>query len=88
MCIFLSNFYYICRDYIHKCEISQKEKTKYYILTHIRNLENGTDRPICKAETDTNIENKYTDTMGKKRWVMNWDIGLKYIYTIMYKMAT
>ena len=31
-------------------EVSQKEKNKYYILTHICGIEkNGTDEPICTA---------------------------------------
>ena len=31
-------------------EISQKEKNKYHILTHICGIwKNGTDEPICRA---------------------------------------
>ena len=35
-------------------EISQKEKNKYRILTHIRGIKkNGTDELICEAEIET-----------------------------------
>ena len=34
-------------------EVSQKEKNKYRILTHIYGIEkNSTDRPICRAGTE------------------------------------
>ena len=36
------------------CEISQKKKNKYRILTHICGIwENGIDDFICKAEIET-----------------------------------
>ena len=31
------------------------------------NLENATDELVCKAEIDTNVENKRMDTKGGKR---------------------
>ena len=35
-------------------EVSQKEKNKYHMLTHICGiLKNGTDEPVCKAEIKT-----------------------------------
>ena len=35
-------------------EVSQKEKNKYHILTHIRgSYKNGTDEPVCRAEIET-----------------------------------
>ena len=34
-------------------EVSQKEKNKYRIFTHMWNLENGTDEPVCRAEIET-----------------------------------
>ena len=34
-------------------EVGQKKKNKYCILTHIWNLENGTDKLICGAEVKT-----------------------------------
>ena len=37
-------------------EVSQKEKNKYRILTHICGiLKNGTDEPVCKAEIETQM---------------------------------
>ena len=73
-------------------EVSQKEKNKYRILTHICGTQkNGTDEPVCRAETrDTDVENKRMDTKGEKWWggggVMNWEIGIDIYYTNMYKM--
>ena len=37
-------------------EISQKEKNKYHILTHICGTKkNGTDEPVCRAEIETQM---------------------------------
>ena len=37
-------------------EVSQKEKNKYRILTHICGIQkNGTDEPVCRAEIETQI---------------------------------
>ena len=37
-------------------EVSQKEKNKYYILTHTCGIQkNGTDEPVCKAEIETQM---------------------------------
>ena len=37
-------------------EVSQKEKNKYRILTHIHGtLKNGTDEPVCRAEIETQM---------------------------------
>ena len=43
-------------EILRQSEVSQKEKNKYYINTYIRNLENGTDKPICKAEIETQTQ--------------------------------
>ena len=52
-------------------EISQKEKNKYNILTHICGIQkNGTDEPVRKAEIETDVENKHMDTKGGKQ---GWD---------------
>ena len=48
---------------IIQCEVNQKEKNKYGILTHnIWNLKDGTDEPICRAgmETQTEITDLWT----------------------------
>ena len=52
-------------DTVIQSEISQKEKNKYCILTHICGiLKNGIDDLICKAEIETDIESKCMDTKG------------------------
>ena len=39
---------------IIQSEVSQKEKNKYRILTHIYGIyKNGTDEPVCKAKIET-----------------------------------
>ena len=44
---------------------------------------NGTDDPVCKAEIDTDVENKHMDTKGGKRGQgMNSEIGID-IYTLI-----
>ena len=41
---------------VTQSEISQKEKNKYRILTHICGTwKNGTDEPVCKAEIETQM---------------------------------
>ena len=48
---------------IIQSEVSQKEKNKYCILTHIYGiLKDGTDEPICRAAMETDIENRRVDT--------------------------
>ena len=52
-------------------EVSQKEKNKYCILMHICGIQkNGVDDLICKAEIETDVENKSMDTKGGKG---GWD---------------
>ena len=54
-------------------EVNQKEKNKYHVLTHTCGIQrNGTDEPICKAEIETDVENKGG---------MDWEIGVD-IYTL------
>ena len=37
-------------------EVSQKEKNKYRILTHVcGTLKNGTVEPVCRAEVETQM---------------------------------
>ena len=37
-------------------EVSQKEKNKYHILSHLCGIQkNGTDEPVCKAEIETQM---------------------------------
>ena len=49
-------------------EESQKEKNKYHILMPICGIQqNGTDEPVNKAETETDVENKHRDSKRGKR---------------------
>ena len=57
-------------------EVSQKEKNKYRILTHICGIQkNGADELVCRAEIDTEVENKRMDTKWGKaeEWWWWWD---------------
>ena len=72
---------------VTQSEVSQKEKNKYRILMHICGIyKNGTDEPVCKAEIETDVENKRMDIKGGKQGggggVMNWEIGID-IYTLI-----
>ena len=57
-------------------EVSQKEKNKYCILTHICGIQkNGTDEPVCRAGLETQMQR--TDVCGHKvgrEGGMNWEI--------------
>ena len=33
-------------------EVSQKDKDKYHMISHMWNLKSGTNEPICRIETD------------------------------------
>ena len=46
-------------------EVSQKEKNKYHIVTHIYGLQKvGTDEPICRAAVDSQTQDRLID-MGQ-----------------------
>ena len=43
-------------EMVIQSEVSQKEKNKYHILTHICGIQkNGTDELVCKAEIETKM---------------------------------
>ena len=67
-------------------ELSQKEKNKYCILTHICGIQkNGTDEPGCKAKIETKMQRTNVwKPRGESGGVfgMNWEIGID-IYTYM-----
>ena len=47
-------------------EVSQKEKNKYHILTHIYGIwKNGTDEAICRAGTETQTQRPDLWTAGE-----------------------
>ena len=46
-------------------EVSQKDKHQYSILTHTYGIQkDGNDNPMCKTETDTDVQNRLLDSMG------------------------
>ena len=70
-------------------EVSQKEKNKYCILTHICGTQkNGTDEPVCRAEIETQKQRKTYGHQGGKvegavgGGVMNLETGID-MYTLM-----
>ena len=68
---------------IIQSEVSQKEKNKYRALMHICGIQkNGIDDHTCKAEIETEVENKCMDTKGERRWeeLGGWD---QHTYTIV-----
>ena len=65
-------------------EVSQKEKNKYCILTHICGIQrNHTDEPVCKAEIETQMQRTNLWTPREESGGgMNWEIGID-IYTLI-----
>ena len=52
-------------------EVSQKEKNKYHILMYICGIQkNGTNEPVCKAETETQMQRTKRGKSGGGWW---WD---------------
>ena len=50
---------------IIQSEVSQKNKNKYCILTHIYGIQkDGTDEPICRAAVEMQTEKRLVDTVG------------------------
>ena len=61
-------------DPIIQSEVSQKEKNKYCILTHIYGiLKDGTDEPICREAMETDKENRLVDKKREGEGGMNWE---------------
>ena len=79
-------------------EVSQKEKNKYRILTHIFGTQkNGTDEMVCRAEIDTEMQrtNVWTPRGESGIWgggggggVMNWAIGIDMYTPMCIKLMT
>ena len=58
--------------HILQYEVSQKEKDKYYILTHIHGIQNdGTDEPIYRAAVE--MQTQRTDYGHKLGGMRTWD---------------
>ena len=49
---------------------SERERQILYDITYMRNLKYETNEPICRAGTDTDIENRPGDTGQRRR---GWD---------------
>ena len=53
----IGSFVETWKDLETAIQVSQKEKNKYRILTHICGIQkNGTDEPVCKAEIETQMQ--------------------------------
>ena len=80
--IILSDFQFIKNKTVIQSEVSQKEKNKYRILTHICGIQkNGIDDLICKTEIETKTQRTNVWTpKGRRGGEMNWEIGID-IYT-------
>ena len=55
-------------DIVIQSEASPKEKRKYYISLTCGIQKTDADELICKAEIDTDIENKRMDTKRGRGW--------------------
>ena len=75
-------------------EVSQKEKNKYRILTHICGTQkNGTDELVRRAEIETQMQrtNVWTprvEVAGGGGGGMNWEIGIDMYTLIRIKWIT
>ena len=77
-------------------EVSQKEKNKYRILTHICGTQkNGTDEPVCRAEIETQMQRTNIWTPRGERGGaggggagMNWETGIDMYTLICIKWIT
>ena len=67
---------------IIQSEVNQKEKNKYYILTHIYGTQkDGTDKSICRAAVDMQTQRADLWTqVGKERVGLKERVPLKHIY--------
>ena len=51
-------------ELITQSEVSQKEKNKHCILTHICGIyKNGADEPVCRAAMETQTRERLVDTV-------------------------
>ena len=73
---------------VMQSEVSQKEKNKYCILTHICGIQtNGTDEPVCKAKIEIQMQRTNVWTPRRESRVegdggMNWELGID-MYTLI-----
>ena len=76
-------------EIVIQSEVSQKEKNKYRILTHVCGTQkNGTDEPVCRAEVETQMQRQTYGHQGGNAvgagdvGLLNWAIGID-MYTLM-----
>ena len=55
---------------IVQSEVSQKEKDKYCMLTHVSEIQkDGIDEPVCRTATGaSDIENRLANTVKRRGW--------------------
>ena len=55
--------------------ISQKERDKHHMISHMWNLKYSTDELIYKTEIDSDVENRFVFAKGERGWVrMEWEV--------------
>ena len=65
-------------ELIIQSEVSQKEKHKYSILTHIYGIQkDGNDNPVCETAKDTDVKNSLLDSVGDGEGGMIWENGIE-----------
>ena len=55
---------------------SERERQTPYDIIYMSNLKYGTNEPICKRETDSDIENRLVVAKGKGRSAMDGEFGV------------
>ena len=56
---------WISLEPIIQSEVSQKEKDKYCILTHIYGIQKDDNDPTFRATKDTDVKNRLLDSVGE-----------------------
>ena len=76
-------FVEMCMDLetVKQHEVSQKEKNKYWKITHIHGIQkSGPDEPISRAEIETQMQRMGMWTQGGGEGERNWETG-SHMYT-------
>ena len=68
---------YLLKTYhILPYEVSQKEKDKYHMTSHIWNLIYSTKEPFYRKETNSDLENRLVVGGGGGGSGMDWEFGV------------
>ena len=63
---------------IIQSEVSQKEKHKYSILTHIYGIQkDGNDNPVCETARETDVQNSVLGSVGEGEGGMIQENGIE-----------